>query len=140
LEGIIRPEISQMTKLRFLYLGDSLIGGALPTELFGCPLRELHLSNAKFDGPLPEDFINLSGSTVDILLNGNNFSGPIPQAFDDCTKLEELNLSGNPLVTGAVSTAICSRRGRGVSKVEVLEVDCAVECGCCGFRDDCDGA
>jgi hypothetical protein len=141
LEGSIPTEISQMTALRNIYLGNSRMGGELPHELFGLPLRELHLQNAHFDGPLSEDLSDLRGTIREIVLNCNNFSGSIPQGLDECILVEKLDVTGNPLVYGAISEAICKRRRRfgrnkGVASLSVLGVDCAVECRCCGFRGD----
>lgn len=83
-EGSIASKISLMTKLRVLSLGDTSMSGKIPTEIFLLPMiRELHLSNANFEGELSEDFRWLNGTLMQLSLDGNNFSGDIPGAFDD---------------------------------------------------------
>jgi hypothetical protein len=156
IEGSIPSSISLMTSLRVLNLGNSSMSGELPSELFRLPiLSELHLSNAKFGGELSEDFRGLNATLMGLSLDGNNFSGVIPAGLDDLKILgtcigkiqhnfpdfpnlfpisELLRLENNPLLSGAVSTALCSRRGTGLGKLEELSVGCNIECNCCGDR------
>lgn len=138
LEGEIMSEIGRMTSLRDLHLGNSRMGGTIPAELFTLPLRELNLGNAKFEGELVNDqFLQLKDSMIFLYLNNNNFSGAIPQALDEFLLLQELNFRDNALIYGSISQALCSRRGFGLSRISVLEVDCAITCTCCGTRSEC---
>lgn len=90
LEGVIRPEIAQMVNLRHLMLGDSKMGGTIPSEVYRLQyLTELALHNADFGGELSEDFSLLNRTIEVILLDNNNFSGPVPAAFDVCEELRE---------------------------------------------------
>ncbi|GAX25382.1 hypothetical protein FisN_5Lh479 [Fistulifera solaris] len=135
IEGSLPSSISLMTNLRVLNLGNTSMSGELPNELFRLPvLSELHLSNANFGSELSEDFRGLNATIMELSLDGNNFSGVIPVAFDDLMILELLRLGNNPLLSGAVSTALCSRRGTGLGKLEELSVGCNIECNCCGDR------
>ena len=73
-----------MTNLRVLNLGNSSMFGNIPIEIFRLPvLSQLDLSNANFDGELSEDFRLLNETLMELRLDGNNFSGDIPGAFDD---------------------------------------------------------
>jgi len=88
LEGVIESIISRMTALRSLDLGNSLMGGELPPELYRLPeLIELRLPNANFEGTLSENFSFLNQTIRDVILSGNNFVGSIPEAFNYCTIL-----------------------------------------------------
>lgn len=84
IEGSIPSSISLMTNLLILSLGNSSMYGKIPTELFRLPmLSKLDLSNANFEGELSEDFRLLNETLMELRLDGNNFSGDIPEAFDD---------------------------------------------------------
>lgn len=92
--GNIASNISMMTELRVLNLGNSTMSGELPTELYHLPrLKELHLSNANFGGELSDDFRLLNETLMALSLDGNNFSGEIPGAFDDLEILGTCNNS-----------------------------------------------
>lgn len=140
LEGSISSEISQLSELQTLDLSDTLIEGEIPPEMYRLSkLRDLYLQNANLHGELSEDFGLLNQTIRTIALNGNNFHGDVPKAFDYCLHLgmlvwlacstgkvfyfrpclshfffflaeEYLDLLDNPLITGRVSKAICERR------------------------------
>lgn len=84
IKGSIPSSVSLMTNLRILSLGNSSMFGKIPSEIYRLPmLSELDLSNAGFEGELSEDFRWLNETLMKLSLNGNNFSGDIPGAFDD---------------------------------------------------------
>ena len=90
LEGSILAEISGMASLRRLDMSHSRVGGTIPSELYRLEfLQEIHLQNATFEGKLSEDFRLLNRTLEEVLLNDNNFSGPVPQGLDVCRRLRK---------------------------------------------------
>jgi len=158
LEGEIRPEINQLSNLKTLRLGGTLMSGSLPDELYQLGLVELNLDGANFSGPLSETLANLSSTLRELSLRNNNFSGPLPAALDQLEVLrkfscdlrgprnlscfralcslfsinvsEELHIEGNQM-TGRISQEICRSRGDFGGELQQLTVGCAIECTCC---------
>ena len=88
IRGTIPAKISSMSSLKELYLGNSQIGGLIPPELYLLESLELlDLQNGTFEGELSEDFRLLNKTIEEIYLDQNDFSGPVPAAFDVCKEL-----------------------------------------------------
>jgi hypothetical protein len=116
-----------------LQLGFTGLGGAIPDEMFVLTdLSEMNLEGALFSGTLSENFRMLNASLMDLSLNNNQFTGPIPEAFDYLTALETLQIQWN-FLTGSISAQICAERGLRFQQLALLTVDCVVECNCCDW-------
>ncbi|KAL9983638.1 hypothetical protein ACROYT_G005841 [Oculina patagonica] len=120
LEGEIPKEIGNLTELQVLSLGGNLrLYGSIPKSigklkklwffdletatsfsgfenLFNLSsLRFMHLSLAGLNGTLPDEFGLYFPAMIECLLQGNNFSGPIPSTIGNMTNLRHLNLARN---------------------------------------------
>ncbi|KAI7991426.1 Receptor-like protein 34 [Camellia lanceoleosa] len=60
-------------------------------------LEHLDLSNNQFHGVIPSCLVNFSENLLVLNLQGNNFSGTIPQTFRQASKLRTLDVSNNKL-------------------------------------------
>ena len=135
LTGSIPATIGNMSSLEVLDLHMTRMEGIIPPELFLVPnLQTLDISHAQFHGVLTDDIRSLCDTLRVLRVNDNDFSGTIPTAFDECTQLEELDLT-NTDITGEVSESLCRERGTSVYQLSILQVDCAVVCNCCGSRN-----
>ena len=97
LKGEIPPvHFTGLENLVTVDLGFNLFGGRVPSSLFMLPcLRELILSNNRFEGLLDE-FPNASSSPLEILdISGNNLQGPVPVSILHHQRLTFLQLSSN---------------------------------------------
>lgn len=162
LQGGITSEYQQLVSLRRLRLGRTDMGGPLPAEFFTLQeLRDFQIPQASFEGVLNDaDWLNLSRlEKVD--LSFNNFSGPIPQIFDDLPNLGtcetwfegtcvtvvhrnsrlltrsfhvgEVRLQGNAF-SGSLTNDICAARGDGLNEIKVLVLPGSVSCpNCCDY-------
>jgi Leucine-rich repeat (LRR) protein len=107
-----------MPALEVLHLGANKLHGTLTGSVRRLVmLRELHLYRNGLQGPLPPEISHLKqlssvwlfenmltgtiehlgelSGLVDLRLNSNRFSGPIPNALANCTNLKVLNLQKN---------------------------------------------
>lgn len=90
IRGTIPAKISSMSSLKELYLGNSQMGGLIPPELYRLEsLQVVDLRNGTFEGELSEDFRLLNQTIQEITLDQNDFSGPVPAAFDVCKQLRK---------------------------------------------------
>ncbi|MBA0634809.1 hypothetical protein Godav_022399 [Gossypium davidsonii] len=89
--GSIPSSFGDMSSLQILDLSNNQLFGGIPEHLaWGCSSLEiLALSNNTLQGPI--------FSTNFSLINGNNFSGMIPNALSNCSFLGTLDLSNNYL-------------------------------------------
>ncbi|ESR59223.1 hypothetical protein CICLE_v10017577mg [Citrus x clementina] len=87
LYGNIPPQISNLSKLRALDLGNNQLSGSL---------FELDLSENQLFGSIPLSFSNLSSLTLMSLFN-NSLSGSIPPTLGNLEALSELGLYINQL-------------------------------------------
>jgi hypothetical protein len=135
LQGSINTLIGSMMNLTDYTVGASLFKGTIPKELFYVTtLRILDLHNASFSGPLLESgFANLT-ELKRLEVQYNDFTGSIPiGAIEMMSNLERLQLQGNDKLTGTISDAVCSARGTKPNTLQILNVDCDIQCisGCC---------
>jgi Leucine-rich repeat (LRR) protein len=80
--GTIPTQI-RLQNLKELRLGSTGMGGDLPEQIYTLPkIVELNLASAKFSGTLSERFALLNTTLQYVNLKDNQFTGPIPQAFD----------------------------------------------------------
>ncbi len=86
--------ILALTNLEFVSLADLGLTGDVPDLSAHTSLKELHLENNAFSGPLP---VWLSGLTnlESLWLGSNQFSGSVPSELGNLTQLRLLQLSEN---------------------------------------------
>lgn len=122
LTGAIPPELGSMSTLTFLNIGDNDFEGQLPPELgnltnllglriWDMPgitgeipaewagltsIQEFSLTNLSLEGELPA-FIGDFSEVELIYLYYNQFSGTVPESFQNLENLSVLNLYGNAL-------------------------------------------
>ncbi len=88
----IPTEISNLQELEWLNLTGVPLSLPLQPELFNLPnLLRLRLENCGLSGTLPDEF----ASIFDLRLNGNDFTGSIPQAILNSTGNNRLAISNN---------------------------------------------
>ncbi|CAM6106243.1 unnamed protein product [Calypogeia fissa] len=129
--GPIPLEIGNSQSLNTLLLGRNNLNGTIPASLWNlcsqlqtleldsnslqgqlpipanpgtvCPsLREVMLQNNQFDGPIPS-FLGAFPALNEIDMSNNSFSGEIPAALTQLTNLTALDLSNNNL-SGPIPT------------------------------------
>ena len=101
LTGVIPTEVSSLTSLETLHLGNNGLTGAIPAELGNLTsLESLHLYGNELTGEIPAELGNLAG-LESLHLGGNELTGAIPAELGRLAKLETLSLYRNDL-TGAV--------------------------------------
>ncbi len=101
LTGSVPPELSELTGLEELLLGQNRLTGGIPKELGSLTnLNWLYLRYNQLTGPIPPELGDLSNLTR-LFLHSNQLTGSIPPEIGDLTELEFLWLSRNQL-TGVV--------------------------------------
>lgn len=74
------PNLNKLTGLKTIFLSDNKFSGDVPDDAFkGMQwLKKIHLSNNELTGPIPSSLASLP-RLMSLKLDGNKFSGPIPQ-------------------------------------------------------------
>ncbi|KAK8543558.1 hypothetical protein V6N13_076363 [Hibiscus sabdariffa] len=93
-----------LTNLRVLDMSNNHLMGGLPEHLvMGCSsLSSLILSNNRLQGQMFSSKFNLT-YLWELRLDGNHFSGKIPDSLSNCSRLSTLDVSNNELVGGIPS-------------------------------------
>jgi len=133
IQGTLSSAVGQATNLVRLHITGTRISGGIPDELFTLPvLTELILSDNTLTGELSDSVAGLGGTLRVLMLDGNKFSGDLPNvAIDDLTISNTLKFDKNSF-TGAISPTTCRRKGDGRNDLQIITVDCnEVTCSCC---------
>ena len=97
MEGIIPPELGQLTSLTELLLRYNQFNGPIPAELGDLSnLQSLSLLDNQLSGTIPAALGNLA-NLVDLFLHSNQLSGDIPVELGNLANLEWLYLDANQL-------------------------------------------
>ncbi|PIN11269.1 Serine/threonine protein kinase [Handroanthus impetiginosus] len=90
------PEFNRLSSLKSLFLSGNQFSGEIPPGFFEPmgSLKKLHLARNKFSGRIPDSLGKLN-NIMEILLQNNEFSGPVP-VFEQKT-LQTIDLSYNKL-------------------------------------------
>uniref|UniRef100_A0A0D9WEZ5 non-specific serine/threonine protein kinase n=1 Tax=Leersia perrieri TaxID=77586 RepID=A0A0D9WEZ5_9ORYZ len=106
--GKIPPSLGKLSKVTWLDLADNQLTGPIPNSRdHGSGFDQLlqaqhfHLNKNKLQGSVPDYLFNSSMALKHILLDRNNFTGPIPASIGVLRKLEVLRLNDNAF-TGPV--------------------------------------
>ncbi|KAH9753574.1 protein kinase domain-containing protein [Citrus sinensis] len=97
--GGILEEITNLTNLTAINLGDNKLNGSIPITLGKLQkLQYLGLENNKLEGSIP-DGICCSVELYKLELGGNKLSGSIPACFSNLASLRILSLDSNKLTS-----------------------------------------
>ena len=133
IQGTLSSAVGQAINLVRLHITGTRISDGIPDELFTLPfLTELVLSNNTLTGELSDSVAALGGTLRVLMLDGNKFSGDLPNvAINDLTISNTLKFDRNSF-TGAISPSTCRRKGDGRNDLQIITVDCKeVTCSCC---------
>jgi hypothetical protein len=113
-------------KLTFFSVNNNTMSGTIPESVYAMPhLEFLGLGNNRFSGEISlptmntADNNNASSSSplVQLYLNGNNFTGALPDGIGQLTALQLLHLQRNP---GLIGSTIPASWGNNLSQLKVL--------------------
>ncbi|XP_027105541.1 protein MALE DISCOVERER 2 isoform X3 [Coffea arabica] len=109
LEGVLAPELGNLTHLRSLVLCENHFSGVIPKQ-FGwlAALEVLDLRNNNLSGTIPAEIAWLH-SLKRLLLSNNKFVGSIPLAVGKLDQLKEMQFDVN-LIPAAVEVGCFSRK------------------------------
>ncbi|KAI9073631.1 hypothetical protein K1719_044416 [Acacia pycnantha] len=117
-EGKIPSDIGNLTKLQWIYLGNSNLQGEIPSTLFTISsLRIVNLARNNLNGSLP---ISIGNETLleELYLSWNSFTGRIPSFLWNMPSLREVHVGSNHL-KGNLPEVMCCQ----LPLLEVFEVD-----------------
>jgi len=107
LSGPIHPSIAALTDLRYLSVSDNpLEPSPIPTELTQLTkLEEISFKRSKRKGAIP-NFFSKFANLVMLDLEGNDFSGEIPEDLGKISRLEFLAINRNENIIGTVPASV----------------------------------
>ena len=105
LNGVLPPQIGDLSNLELLYLYENQLTGSIPVELGKLSkLKELHLAENQLTGIIPPDLGNLN-SLQGLYLYVNQLTGIIPTEIGQLSNLQNFAAQNNQL-TGAIPSTI----------------------------------
>ncbi|KAL6010381.1 hypothetical protein ACLOJK_000812 [Asimina triloba] len=114
LDGAIPDDLSQCKNLRFLNLSNNILAGEL--NLRGLTnLEVLDVTGNRLQGGIQSNFPTLCSRLIVANLSSNNLTGGILNCFDQCWKLQVLDLSANQF-TGPIWPGFARLRDFSVSE------------------------
>ena len=83
LDGVVAPELGNLTKLKVLNLSGNMLTGEIPSELVRLTsMEELSLKDNELSGQIPYELARLA-NLRELYVSGNELSGCIPDGLDD---------------------------------------------------------
>ncbi|XP_031276598.1 probable LRR receptor-like serine/threonine-protein kinase At1g67720 [Pistacia vera] len=92
LSGTLSPNISRLSALNGILLGNNNLSGTIPDLSSLTRLGKLHLEDNRFSGEIPKSLGNISGLR-ELFLQNNNLTGQIPSSL---LRKAGLNLQTSP--------------------------------------------
>lgn len=92
--GLLPSNLEELTDLELLFLQENLLSGTIPSMKGMKALEYLYLNNNDFHGVLPHDMFK-DKALVDVRLEYNGFSGPLPDEVHKLHGLEVLSVGNN---------------------------------------------
>jgi Leucine-rich repeat (LRR) protein len=103
LTGTVPSRVGNLSELREVYISANELTGSVPMGLGGMAfLQSLYINSNLFTGC----FISIGLAIIELRLNDNFLSGPVPSKFCECVELQELSAHNN-LFSGSLPPA-CS--------------------------------
>ncbi|KAG9441306.1 hypothetical protein H6P81_017160 [Aristolochia fimbriata] len=106
--------------------------GQLPSPLmtgYTKLLENVDISNKKFTGAIPSDFVNSQISLRFFLASSNRINGTVPEIFGKFTELQYLDLSDNHLIIREIPSGLCDGQ-----HLQLLDLSRKLYQSCCsGF-------
>lgn len=120
LDGPLPNEITALSTLKILRLYDNKLVGDLPKDIGNLPLEILDIEDNELTGKVfTPSFFKLTGTLTELLVNGNNFTGNLPDNISDFTLLKALTV-GNNGFSGRIPNSITEIEGL----VDLVLKDC----------------
>ena len=83
LDGVVAPELGNLTKLKVLNLSGNMLTGEIPSELVRLTsMEELSLKNNELSGQIPYELARLA-NLRELYVSGNELSGCKPDGLED---------------------------------------------------------
>jgi len=92
--GYLPRNLEELTDLELLFLQENLFSGSIPSMKGMKALEYLYLNNNDFHGVLPHDMFK-DKALVDVRLEYNGFTGPLPDEVHKLHGLEVLSVGNN---------------------------------------------
>ncbi|KAI3686344.1 hypothetical protein L1987_80018 [Smallanthus sonchifolius] len=118
--GIILVELSQISFLQRLLIGNNNLEGQIPDKIFELKrLTELYLMSNKFVGSILNSISNLEMLTK-LDLSGNRYNGSVGDSMTKLNQLIWIDLSHN-FFTGSTSGQLIARIPNELLKMEMVQ-------------------
>ncbi|XP_022882522.1 probable LRR receptor-like serine/threonine-protein kinase At3g47570 isoform X3 [Olea europaea var. sylvestris] len=100
LSGTIPRELGNLDNLKLLSMGSNFLNGSIPTSIFNISsLQYIAIQRCSLSGNLDPNSIANSSKVTTIILDHNNFNGPIPNFLGNLCFIEILDLSDNNFIS-----------------------------------------
>ncbi|KAH9322382.1 hypothetical protein KI387_017021 [Taxus chinensis] len=107
LQGIVPPELADLTYLENIDLRYNLLSGSIPTALGSLPrMLWLSLGQNRLTGEIPKELGNLT-NLISLSVDSNTLTGTLPPELGNLTKLEQLYIRSNQL-SGTIPTTFAN--------------------------------
>ncbi|GAB2284351.1 hypothetical protein Dimus_018807 [Dionaea muscipula] len=100
LSGVFPAEFGNLIHLQVIDLSRNYLNGSIPTSLSRIPLVNISLEVNRISGPIPEEFGQIL-TLQEVNFEDNQFSGQLPESLGNLDSLRRLHLSSN-FFTGTI--------------------------------------
>ncbi|KAL8482306.1 hypothetical protein ACS0TY_028466 [Phlomoides rotata] len=104
INGVIPPEIGNLSSLISLYLDENQMTGIIPSTIGNLKnIQRMSFSNNQLQGNIPHHLCQMN-RLGDLYLSANMLTGPIPECLGEVQSLRNIDLSSNKLNSTIPST------------------------------------